>query len=189
MANKRYRDFATVVYPDSAPENWLDILKEQKIQALVSPLHDSDLNADNTPKKAHYHVYIMFEGCKTKEQAVAIFSQIGGVGCEVVNSRRGMARYLTHEDNPEKHKYSKDEVIQIGGVDYFEIINLPSDKYALIGDILDFVIDNRYTNIIDLFRYAREQGLYDWYRVIVDNTYIFDCYTKAVRNKKIDIMK
>ncbi len=130
MRASRTRDFATVIYPESAPENWLDILKEQKIQALVSPLHDSDLNADNTPKKPHYHVHIMFEGPKTKEQAVSLFSLIGGVGCEIVNSRRGMARYLTHEDNPEKHKYSRDDVIQIGGVDYFEIINLPSDKYA-----------------------------------------------------------
>lgn len=188
MRASRTRDYATVVYPESAPENWVEILTEQKIQALISPLHDMDKNPDNTDKKAHYHVHIMFEGPKTKEQAREIFEKIGGVGCEVVNSRRGMARYLTHEDNPDKFKYSKEDVVQLGGVDYFEIINLPSDKYALVGDILDFVIENRFTNIIDLFRYARDNGLYDWYRVIVDNTYIFDVYTKAVRNRKIDII-
>lgn len=188
MRASRTRDYATVVYPESAPENWVDILTEQKIQALISPLHDKDKNPDNTDKKAHYHVHIMFEGPKTKDQAREIFEKIGGVGCEVVNSRRGMARYLTHEDNPDKFKYSKEDVVQLGGVDYFEIINLPSDKYALVGDILDFVIENRFTNIIDLFKYARENGLYDWYRVIVDNTYIFDVYTKAVRNRKIDII-
>lgn len=188
MRASRTRDYATVVYPESAPENWVEILTEQKIQALISPLHDKDKNPDNTDKKAHYHVHIMFEGPKTKEQAREIFEKIGGVGCEVVNSRRGMARYLTHEDNPDKYKYSKEDVVQLGGVDYFEIINLPSDKYALVGDILDFVIENRFTNIIDLFKYARENGLYDWYRVIVDNTYIFDVYTKAVRNRKIDII-
>ncbi len=188
MRASRTRDYATVVYPESAPENWVEILTEQKIQALISPLHDKDKNPDNTDKKAHYHVHIMFEGPKTKDQAREIFDKIGGVGCEVVNSRRGMARYLTHEDNPDKFKYSKEDVVQLGGVDYFEIINLPSDKYALVGDILDFVIENRFTNIIDLFRYARDNGLYDWYRVIVDNTYIFDVYTKAVRNRKLDIM-
>lgn len=188
MRASRTRDYATVVYPESAPENWVEILTEQKIQALISPLHDKDKNPDNTDKKAHYHVHIMFEGPKTKDQAREIFEKIGGVGCEVVNSRRGMARYLTHEDNPDKFKYSKEDVVQLGGVDYFEIINLPSDKYALVGDILDFVIENRFTNIIDLFRYARDNGLYDWYRVILDNTYIFDVYTKAVRNRKLDIM-
>lgn len=188
MRASRTRDYATVVYPESAPENWVEILTEQKIQALISPLHDKDKNPDNTDKKAHYHVHIMFEGPKTKDQAREIFEKIGGVGCEVVNSRRGMARYLTHEDNPDKFKYSKEDVVQLGGVDYFEIINLPSDKYALVGDILDFVIENRFTNIIDLFRYARDNGLYDWYRVIVDNTYIFDVYTKAVRNRKLDVM-
>lgn len=189
MANKRYRDFATIVYPESAPENWIDILKEQKIQALISPLHDKDINPDGSVKKPHYHVYTMYEGVKTKEQACNIFEKIGGVGCEIVNSRRGMARYLTHEDNPEKVKYSKEDVIQIGGVDYFEIISLPSDKYALIGEIIDFVIECQITSLIDLFRYARENNLYDWYRVIIDNTYVFDSYTKAVRNKQIEITK
>lgn len=189
MGNRRYRDFATVVYPESAPENWKQILEDLKIQALISPLHDKDKNPTGEDKKPHYHVYIMFEGPKSKEQAVNIFNQVGGVGCEIVNSRRGMARYLTHEDNPDKYKYSKEDVVCLGGVDYWEIINLPSDKYALIGDIIDFVIESKISNIIDLFKYTREMGLYDWYRVIIDNTYLFDSYTKAVRNRKIEIIK
>lgn len=189
MASKRYRDFATVVYPDSAPENWIQILEEMHIQALISPLHDSDINPTGEKKKEHYHVQIMFEGPKSKEQAQEIFYKIGGVGCEIVNSRRGMARYLTHMDNPDKFQYSGEDVKILGGVDYWDIINLPSDKYALIADILDFVIDNKVSNIIDLFRYSRDMGLYDWYRVIVDNTFLFGQYCKAVRDRKIEIVK
>lgn len=187
MASKRYRDFATVVYPESAPDDWMDKLESFKIQALISPLHDKDLNPTGEPKKPHYHVQIMFEGAKSKDQAIELFKHIGGVGCEIVNSKRGMARYLTHLDNPEKYRYSEDDVKILGGADYWDIINLPSDKYALIGDILDFVIENRVSNIIDLFRYVRDMNLYDWYRVVVDNTFLFSQYCKAVKDRKLEI--
>ena len=35
----RTRNFATVIYPESAPENWQDILVEQFVPAFISPLH------------------------------------------------------------------------------------------------------------------------------------------------------
>ena len=31
----RYRNYGTVVYPESAPENWLDIIGELKISSYV----------------------------------------------------------------------------------------------------------------------------------------------------------
>ena len=43
---KRFRNYATVVYPESAPENWQEILSDQIIPAFISPLHDSDVNPD-----------------------------------------------------------------------------------------------------------------------------------------------
>ena len=42
----RTRNFATVVYPESAPENWIDLLKRQCVPAFISPLHNEDRNAD-----------------------------------------------------------------------------------------------------------------------------------------------
>ena len=36
----RLRNFATVVYPESAPENWLDRLDGLHVPAFVSPLHN-----------------------------------------------------------------------------------------------------------------------------------------------------
>lgn len=84
----RTRNFATVVYKESAPENWQEILSGFFVPVFVSPYHDKDINADGTPKKPHWHVLIMFEGVKTVEQVTKLFEQIGGVGCEIVNSLR-----------------------------------------------------------------------------------------------------
>ncbi len=103
----RTRNFATVVYPESAPEEWQGILAEQFIPAFISPLHDKDLNPTGEEKKAHWHVVVMFEGKKSVEQVTEIFNLIGGVGCDKVHSIRGYARYLCHLDNPDKAKYNQ----------------------------------------------------------------------------------
>ena len=54
----RTRNFATVIYLDSAPSNWQEILSDLHVQAFVSPYHDKDKNANNEDKKPHYHVMI-----------------------------------------------------------------------------------------------------------------------------------
>ena len=40
----RTRNYATVVYPESAPENWQQILEEEFVPAFISPLHNQDIN-------------------------------------------------------------------------------------------------------------------------------------------------
>lgn len=93
LGRSRTRNFATVVYPDSAPEGWQELLVQQFVPALVSPLHDRDINPTGEPKKPHYHVILAFDNVKTIEQAQEVFSVIGGVGCEPVKSLRAYTRY------------------------------------------------------------------------------------------------
>lgn len=69
----RTRNYATVVYPESAVEGWQDILVDQFVPAFISPLHDLDVNPDGEAKKPHYHVIVMFEGVKTREQVEQLF--------------------------------------------------------------------------------------------------------------------
>ena len=131
-----------MVYPESAPENWLEILGEQLIPAFVSPLHDKDIDPQNQPKKPHYHVMLMFDSMKSTEQVKEVFALIGGVGMEIVNNTRSYARYLCHMDNPEKARYKEEEVRCFGGSDYAHIIGLPSDKYASLMEMIDYFHEN-----------------------------------------------
>ena len=64
----RTRVWTFLVYPDSAPENWRDLLDEQHIEFIVSPLHDRDINPTGEPKKPHWHLMLTFEGKKSYEQ-------------------------------------------------------------------------------------------------------------------------
>lgn len=175
----RARNFATVVYPDSAPSDWLEKLTEQMIPSFVSPLHDKDQNPGGEAKKPHYHVMIMFEGKKSDEQIRAIFDSFGGVGLEVVKSLRGYARYLCHLDNPEKAQYLPDEVKAFCGADYMGIIGLPIDKYKSIGEMMDYVVQEDCSSYADLLIYARIFRP-DWFRTLCDNgSYVMKEFIKS----------
>lgn len=179
-STKRTRNYGTVVYPESAPENWQNILAEQFIPALISPLHNQDTNPDNNePKKAHYHVMIMFDSVKTKDQAIEVFNLIGGVGCEIIQSRRGYARYMCHMDNPEKFQYKQDDVRALGGADYIDIIGLVTDKYKAIGEMIDYCQEYNIYSYSDLLEYCRMER-FDWFRVLCDNgTVVMKEYLKS----------
>lgn len=167
----RTRNYATVVYPESAPENWRDILTGLFIPAFISPLHDKDINPGGEPKKPHYHVIIMFDSVKTLEQAKAVFEQIGGVGCEVIASIRGYARYLCHLDNPEKAQYNPEEVTCLCGSDYPGTCSLVTDKYKVIEEMIDWCVDNQCISYVSLISYAKTERR-DWFRSLCDNSTI-----------------
>lgn len=175
----RTRNFATVIYPDSAPEGWKEILSDQFVPAFISPLHDKDTNPTGESKKPHYHVLIMFDSVKTKEQAEDIFKRIGGVGCEVVQSIRGYSRYLCHLDNPEKAQYNQEDVRSMCGADYNGTIGLITDKYKAIGEMIDFCIANNIYSYSQLLEYCRMER-FDWFRVLCDNgTVVIKEYLKS----------
>lgn len=185
----RTRNFATIVYPESCPENWLEILGEHCIPAFVSPLHDCDFNPTDEKKKDHYHVMLMFDGVKTLEQAKEITDSIGGVGCQKINSVRGYARYLCHLDNPEKAQYNVELVRCFGGADYVTTIGLVTDKYKAIGEMMDYCVENGIYSYSELLMIARHENQ-GWFRVLCDNgTIVIKEFLKSLqwtldKNKK-----
>lgn len=164
----RTRNFATVVYPESAPEDWQSLLADCFVPCFISPLHNADLNPTGEAKKPHYHVMIMFDGVKTLEQAKEIVSLIGGVGCEAVASVRGYARYLCHLDNPDKAQYDTGAVTALCGADYTGVIGLVTDKYKAIGEMIDFCVNNGIVSYSELLIYCRLHR-FDWFRVLCDS--------------------
>lgn len=185
--DNRSRLWATVVYPESAPENWIDILRDKMVPCFVSPLHDKDLNADGSPKKAHYHVLFIFDGNKSQEQIKTLCESFNGVGQERVGSKRGYARYLCHLDNPEKAQYSPTDVKAFCGLDYDLEVGAVINKYAIVKEMTNFVRDMDIIYFSDLFEYAMlNEPL--WLRVLSDNgAFVMDKYIKSRAYKKMDL--
>ena len=55
---ERFYKWTMIIYPgDSAPENYESIINNWHIPCCLSPIHDQDLNGDETEKKKHQHLY------------------------------------------------------------------------------------------------------------------------------------
>lgn len=183
-STKKSRNWATIGYTESMPENWIQILQDEHVDCVISPLHDSDLNDDGSKKKSHYHIVLRFDGPTTDNIAKEIFSRIQSVGCERVNSFLAMCRYLTHMDNPEKAQYDPDDVTVIGNINYKDIILSDIDKYKVTREIVQFVKDNDITEYTEIFDYAMMNNE-TWFRALCDNaTYQVNKYIESRRNQK-----
>lgn len=165
----RTRNWATIVYPESAVSDWIDILKSFNVPFFISPLHDRDFDEDGCVKKPHFHVLLMFDSVKRKEQAIEIFEKIGGVGYKKVSSLRGYARYLCHLDDLDKAQYDCNDVLCYGPTaDYVTVISLPTDKYDSIAEMIDWCDRESIISYAQLLRYARANNEI-WFRVLCDS--------------------
>lgn len=143
------RNWATILYPESAKENWLEILEKQGIQTAISPIHDKDVTDDGEPKKPHYHIIFRFETPKSMKQVKEIGSLIGSVGAERIRKMKSAVQYLSHMNTPEKAEYNFSDIKSLNG--------FPIEKYApeispyqISTEIKQFIRDNLIDNYADL---------------------------------------
>lgn len=182
-AEKRTRNWMVIVYPDSAPEKWEDILDAQHIAFCCSPLHKDDKNADGSPKKPHWHLVLAFDGVKTYEQVCEITAALNAPIPQRVESIRGAVRYLVHMDNPDKAQYSKADIRTFGGMEIDEYLRTSEQARGnVVRDMCRWVTDNGVTEMWQLMQYAMDNEP-DWWDALITNSgYIMDLYVKSWRN-------
>ena len=184
--NERTRNWSFVVYPESLPENWLSMLGELCVPCCVSPLHDKDLNADGTEKKAHYHIVLAYDGKKSYEQILEVTQMFNGTIPQKVANMKGIIRYLIHADNPEKAQYSKDDIKAFGGlcVDDYLVID-KNERYIYIREMMNYVKDNGIVEFKDLLEYAAVEKFDTWFKLLCDSSaYVMQEYIKSCRHYK-----
>ena len=180
----RTRNWSFIVYPESAPNNWRDMLDDGHLQWIESPLHDKDTDGDGEIKKPHWHILVLYDGVKSYEQVKELTDKINAPIPQKAASARGLVRYMVHMDNPEKFQYNKSLIIGHGGADVTEYLKpTSSSRYQLIGEMMDFVRDSEITEISELHDYARVKRFDDWFPLLCDNSgYIMEQYIKSRRH-------
>lgn len=182
----RTRNWTVVLYPESAPENWRDILAALHIEWVESPLHEFDTNATGEVKKPHWHLLLMFGGVKSFEQVCEVVKPLNCPIPERCHNAKAMVRYMAHLDNPEKYRYSVSDIKAHGGVDISELLRpSSSERYTLIAEILDFVDAENIIEFQDLLRYARKEKFDTWFPLLCDNSaYVVGMYIKSQRHRQ-----
>lgn len=191
-SGQRTRNWTAVCYPDDLPDDWESLI--DGVKWVCSPLHDKDLNADGTAKKAHYHILLMFSAVKSAAQVVEFLSSrfgtsdsgsiIGVAAPQKCSDRTALIRYMAHMDNPEKAQYSVDDIRCFGGADVLELLQHNKREIAeMMMSIEQFIDDNNITELCDLSAALRQTDIDLYLLVAAQHTYYFNAYIRSRRHK------
>lgn len=134
MATQRNMHFATIVYPlESAPKDWIEKIEDQHIQALISPLHDKDIDKEGNPKKPHHHVILIFESLKSQKQVKEITDTFGGVGVIPCCSSNKKSNRLADYSSRKRNHYRFSVILQEHGSAHYSELKIPPCKLIAQG--------------------------------------------------------
>ena len=188
MANIKKRNWAFVLYPESAPLDWKEQLQLSGITCAISPLHDKDIDPTGEPKKPHYHIILCFPGPTSYNVVSSITASYNATIPKALESVRGMYRYFTHKDNPDKYQYDEKEITLLNDFDVADVLN--SGEVFHIMKMIDVLIENlKLFEYSDLMKYLRDNEMNDYYNVAASHTLFFNTLISSYRNKAVALAK
>lgn len=182
---KRSNKWAFLLYQESTPERYLDVLESMHIPFVLSPWHDKDINKETGEfKKAHKHGALYFDSLKSYSQVSELLTKNLNTPAHVepVMSPKGMYDYFTHAENPEKTLYDINEIESGCGfeLDKFIVSNNNDEFLSLVIDIIE---EHNFTEFNALVRFARKENT-QLLALIMDKTYFFAKYLDSIRYDK-----
>lgn len=183
---ERSSKWAFCMYPDSAPDDWYKRLCMWHVPMAVSPLHDADVNGDETEKKNHWHVMLDTGTLKSFDQIEKISKSVNGCFPIILINPTGYYRYLIHRDNPEKAQYDWNDIKHISGFNYDRYQGFSEAEIdAIFVELTNIIDERKIFEYSDLMKYVKnpENDLQDYIRIVRKNTMFFNSYISSVRNK------
>lgn len=187
-----------IVYPESAPENWIEKLRNLQCELAISPLHDKDLWTHDSPgivdeetgevleeqgarykcgtrKKSHWHCIIKFDRMVSYTEANSIVRNItNGPYLQKCMSLKGAYEYFIHLNNPDKYQYEKDEIQKFNN---FIIEATQADRVILIDEMTKVIRERKFTDIAQVAEYY--QGQYEYINVLSLKAFYFEKLTQV----------
>lgn len=177
------RNWGAVIYPESAPKDWIEILTLKGLSFAVSPLHDKDINPTGEEKKAHYHIILCFPGPTTdKTVNDIIVKELGQPIAIPLESVRGYYRYFTHKDNPEKYQYKSNEIQLFNAFDVTDIMN-NFEVFQSLREIQTLIIENNILEYCDLLDFLMINDKPELWNVASSHTLVLNTYITSKRHK------
>ena len=183
--NVKKRNWAFVLYPESAPDDWREQLQKSGLQVAVSPLHDKDIDPNGEPKKAHYHIILIYSGPTSYSVVNALCSSLNQPIPKPLESVRGYFRYFTHKDNPDKFQYNDDDITYINGFNILDFVELTKSEVNMYKRKIQQIIRDgditEYCELMDIL--LDSDGYSNEYDVASSHTLFFNNYLCSRRNK------
>lgn len=184
MAKGSKRNWAFVLYLESAPPDWKEQLQQTGLPIAISPYHDKDLDPDGNPKKPHHHIIACWPGPTTFNVVRQLTERLKQPIPIPLDSVKGMYRYLTHMDNPDKYQYDAKDIQLLNGFDILDYCDMTSsERRELVKRCQQYIIRFdflEYCDFMDSLMANDENELYDF---ASRNTLLFNSYIASRRHK------
>ena len=180
---QRSNKWAFLIYKDSTPENYLEILEGIHVPFVLSPWHDKDVNKETGEfKKAHKHGAFYFDSLKSYSQVSALIKDKlnGPSHVEPVMSPKGMYDYFTHAENPDKTPYNIQDIESGCGFNLDQFL-VQQNSEDFMTEVIDTIEINDFTEFEELVWYARDNNT-ALLGLIIERTYFFARYLDSRRH-------
>lgn len=175
--SKKRRNWFILLYPDSAVDNWVEVLEKSMVKCAVSPLHDSDINDKGELIKPHHHILLVFNGGARVSQVDDIIASIGAYQhCQIVYDKELAYNYLWHNGQPDKAPYKREDIKHIN-CNFYDFL---SNEYK---DILNYIDDNEVKSFATLTRKLRGDNLDNLLKYVSNNCYYVKTYIDEVKSQ------
>lgn len=180
--NIKSRYWAFILYEDSCPKDYKEIITQWYLPVCISPRHDKDKKEDGELKKPHYHVLLCFGNTTTYKTALKYAEELGANIVKPISSSRGAYDYWTHKNNPEKAQYNEEDMQFFGGFTKEESIGrTTSEVNEMIQAIVDLVNMNNFKELKEIYDYCNKMQLYEYRNLIQERTLFIKEYVKSRR--------
>lgn len=190
--SQKSRYWTSLIYPENAPDDWLNILIQTHLPIFISPCHDRDIKNWETGEmdKPHYHICYCFDGPTTAANVNRICQdQLHGTVALQVYSVKGLYDYVIHPEDTCKTPYAASDRICLNGFDIQNYTQLTSkEEILLIKHVQKYIRDQKIVEYSELNDFLEEEDL-QAFDYVVHHTVYFNTYLTSLRNKLKDEKK
>lgn len=149
------------------------------VKGYISPIQNDDGG------KEHFHFIWCFDRQKTYEQVMNMIQDEGLGECintvKYVKDLTTRARYLCHLDESSKSLYDPNDVTCMGGTDYYQFLNVSSEKYnddMTLMEIIKKYNVGSYAQLVDYCMYCSREH----YKSVVGRCGFWSAYLRSKVN-------
>lgn len=181
--DKRSNKWAFLIYEESSPSNYRDILEQIHIPYILSPWHNQDIDhSTGEIKKSHKHGALFFDSLKSYSQVSELLQQHLNTPShiEIIMSPKGMFDYFIHASNTDKTPYDINDIESGCGFDLNQFL-LDQGQSEIFNKIIDIIENQDFTEFQSLVMYARQHHP-SYLHLIIQRTYFFAKYLDSRRH-------
>lgn len=180
--------FEFIVYPDSAPSDWIETLQNQGYVFCISPLHDKDTTGQGEAKKPHYHVLFVWNNPTKWQTAAGLCEITNSPICIPIQNLRTKYDYLTHKNDPNKAQYDPADIQCVNGFAISKYETLTADEVrAKVAELTKLCFELNIIEYADLIAYLLHNEMLDEFDVASNRTLYFSNICKGIWRKSAKI--